>query len=330
MKKLLLILTGGTICSFKDSTGYNSADAGRAAPVLVELLRNSDSRAKEAEFDIIRPLDTLSENMTIAKWNILLDALRDVDYGAYAGVLIAHGTDTLHLTAPLLSVVLEGCPIPVGLVSSNRILEDEEANGGENFIRSVEHIAELSSSSGEHATLGEVFVIYRNTDGVTYLHKANALRRCTDFSEDFFSSGMRPVEEATPEGMKEDTGWEKTEAAGTMPLFRMPLFKMKPLQESVLVIDPYVGINYRQFNISGIRHVLHLTYHSGTADAGRLAAFTRMCKEWDVDVYLAPVPGDYKYSSTAELVAAGVKPMPDVTMGEAYARLLVMDAMRDI
>ena len=55
MKKLLLILTGGTICSFKDSTGYNSADAGRAAPVLVELLRNSDSRAKEAEFDIIRP-----------------------------------------------------------------------------------------------------------------------------------------------------------------------------------------------------------------------------------------------------------------------------------
>ncbi len=38
----------------------------------------------------------------------------------------------------------------------------------------------------------------------------------------------------------------------------------------------------------------------------------------------------YKYSSTAELVAAGVKPMPDVTMGEAYARLLVMDAMREI
>ena len=76
--------------------------------------------------------------------------------------------------------------------------------------------------------------------------------------------------------------------------------------------------------------MLHLTYHSGTADAGRLAAFTRVCMEQDVDVYLAPVPGDYKYSSTAELVAAGVKPMPDVTMGEAYARLLVMDAMRDI
>ncbi len=330
MKKLLLVLTGGTICSFRNDTGYNSADTGRAAPILVNLLRESDSRSKDREFDIIRPLDTLSENMTVDKWNILLDALRKVDYSKYSGILILHGTDTLHLTAPLLGVVMEGCPIPVGLVSSNRILEDENANGRENFIKSVEYIDELSK---QEIPMDEaevwIFTIYGNSDGVTYLHDAKALRRCGDFSEDFFSEGMCPVEDVNKNiSEKADSLKSDTDGRIVQNCSNMPLFKMGALHESVLVIDPYVGINYDRYDIGNVKHVLHLTYHSGTADQERLSAFSKKCGEQGVDIYLAPLTEDYRYSSTAALVEAGVKPMPDMTMGEAYARLLVGDALK--
>ena len=322
MKKLLLILTGGTICSFRDSTGHNASDADRAAPILTELLRNSDSPVKDTEFDVIRPLDTLSENMTVDKWNILLDTLKKADYSAYSGILIAHGTDTLHLTASLLGVVMEGCPVPVGLVSSQRILDDPEANGGENFIRSVEYIASVAErmESGD-MTAGPVFTVYRNTDGVTYFHRGVSLLKCGDFSEDFFSVGMRTYEEALKQidpGNEEYSGGKTAE---------MPLLKMNPLKESVLVIEPYVGINYDNFDISRVEHVLHLTYHSGTADSERVAAFIERCKKDGVDVYLAPVQADFRYSTTAGLVDAGARFMPGITMGEAYARLLLKDAL---
>ena len=322
MKKILLILTGGTICSFRDSTGHNASDAGRAAPILTELLRNSDSPVKDTEFDVIRPLDTLSENMTVEKWNVLMDTLRQVDYSAYSGILIAHGTDTLHLTAPLLGVVMEGCPIPVGLVSSQRILDDPEANGGENFIRSVEYIAALSErTESDEVNAGPVFTVYRNMDGVTYFHKGVSLLKCGDFSEDFFSVGMRTFEEALSQidrGNEEYSGGKTGE---------MPLLKMKPLRESVLVIEPYVGINYDNYDIGRVNHVLHLTYHSGTADSERVAAFIERCRKSGVDVYLAPVQADFRYSTTAGLIDAGAKFMPGITMGEAYARLLLKDAL---
>jgi L-asparaginase/archaeal Glu-tRNAGln amidotransferase subunit D len=115
MKKILLIMTGGTICSFKNSTGYNAADVVKAAPLLIDVLRNSESRARDAEFDVIKPLDTLSENMSVEKWNILLDSLRETDISSYAGIIIAHGTDTLHLTAALIARVLKGCPDSGGI-----------------------------------------------------------------------------------------------------------------------------------------------------------------------------------------------------------------------
>ena len=52
MKKLLLLLTGGTICSFPDLEGHRSSDAKMAAPLLVETLRNSRSAYKNYEIDV--------------------------------------------------------------------------------------------------------------------------------------------------------------------------------------------------------------------------------------------------------------------------------------
>ena len=354
MKKILFVLTGGTIGSFSDDTGHNAPDAEKAVPILMKGLRESDSPYREQEFEVTCPLITLSENMSVDKWNMLIASLRNVDFTSYKGVIIAHGSDTLHLTMPLMAEVLKGCPVPVGFVVSHRSLEDKTANGIANFISVVEYINYCRSG---------VFTIYRNMDGILYIHKAEEILRCGDFSDDFYSKGMKVysredyvnrvgVETVEASGdskveaadVSEDSKVEaedvsensKVEAADVSEdskveaedseMAEMPIRNMLPLSDSVLVIDPYVGINYDNYDISRVRHVLHLTYHSGTADSEKLPAFIERCAEAGVDVYLAPVSENYKYSTTYKLIQTGAKPMFNMTVGAAYARLLVEDA----
>ena len=328
MKRILLIMTGGTICSFRDSTGHNAADVGKAAPLLIDVLRDSDSPMKDAEFDIISPLDTLSENMSIDKWNILLDAIRKVKLSDYAGIVITHGTDTLHMTAPLIAEVMNGTTIPVGLVASQKPLWEEGANGGENFIKTVEYINALSRYDALQEEYERVFVIYRNFDGISWFHKASELERCADFSEDFYSRNMKDTEDILAKLDFDNNADIKAEASDEKDWGDTVLYRMAPLKNIVMMIDPYVGIDYDSFDISRVKHVLHLTYHSGTADSERLPDFIRKCAASDVDFYLAPGPHDYRYSSTFGLISAGAKPIMDITPWAAYAKLLVQDACK--
>ena len=318
MKKILFVLTGGTIGSFSDDTGHNAPDAEKAVPILMKGLRESDSPFRDQEFEVTCPLITLSENMSIHKWNMLIASLRNVEFSNYKGIIIAHGSDTLHLTMPLMAEVLKGCPVPVGFVVSHRSLEDKTANGIVNFISVVEYINYLRSG---------VFTIYRNTDGVLYIHKAEEILRCGDFSDDFYSSGMKVYSrEDYMNQIEEAEKMGDSNASDIMEAEEMPIRKLRPLSDSVLVIDPYVGINYDNYDISNVRHVLHLTYHSGTADSEKLPAFIEKCAAAGVDVYLAPVSENYKYSTTYKLIQSGAKPMFNMTAGAAYARLLVQDS----
>ena len=344
MKKILLVMTGGTICSFKDSTGHNEADTVKAAPMLIDILRNSDSPVRDAEFDVIRPLNTLSENMSVEKWNILLDSLRETKLTEYAGIIIAHGTDTIHFTAPLIAEVMKGCGIPIGFAASQRPLWDSEANGGSNFINTVEYIA-LCNSEGcsEEAVSGDgsgVFFIYRNSDGVSYFHRADELEKCKDFSDDFYSRGMKPIDnmmvscddrdkDAFRRSTADRNGVSKEQEESYGGNRQIPLYRIERLLDTVLLIEPYVGINYDNYNIERVKHVLHLTYHSGTADSEKLPGFIRKCIDAGVDFNLVPVPEDYRYSSTYQLIEAGAVPIQGKTPGKAYAELIVKDAIKE-
>ena len=59
MEKILLVLTGGTICSFADIGGVKNSDCKRAFPLLIENLKNTGYDCSEFEFDIISPFDIL-------------------------------------------------------------------------------------------------------------------------------------------------------------------------------------------------------------------------------------------------------------------------------
>ena len=312
--KILLIMTGGTICS-RMTGGTLDSDAASAVPLLVDRLKNDGF---EAEFEVVQIMNTLSENMTPRRYDLLLDYFRSLGtdkLNSLSGVIIAHGTDTLAYTSSLIAVALAGFELPVFIVSSNHTLDRPEANGHANFRAACELIKRGFGRG--------VYVPYRNSDGIVYLHRGAQLMQCANFSSDFFSRDMLPFTNTRP---------YESDCA------EMPLIRMKRPLGSVLMLTPYVGLDYSKISIDGIGAVLQRTYHSYTACVDRLpdgspseySALTLLerCKAAKIGFWLGGVPETEgltsgTYSSTAELIRAGARPVLALTDETAYAKLMV-------
>lgn len=320
---ILLILTGGTICSFADERGERGADTERAKTLIVENFEKSGSPCVGAvTFDPVSPLNILSENMTVTHWNSLIGALKTYDFSGYDGVIILHGTDTLAYTSALLSILLAGIKIPVFMVSSQLPIYMEEANGNENFRCAVELIAGGISPN--------VYAVYRNDETVNgerisqmYLHYASHLRQCENHSDNFYSKDMIPLGGAAP--VLQDA-----------PVRDMLLYTCPALSSCVLCIQPYVGVDYSQYDLTGVKAVLHGTYHSCTmsvnpygTDAASPDSILYLKDKCDAQVPAIPLliqpcnKDAYAYETTGMVLRNGAKALFGTTPEMAYAKLLV-------
>jgi len=309
MINILLILTGGTICSFANECGVRSADVGRAKALIVDIFNKGNSEyAGKVNFKTKKALNTLSENMTLSSINTLIGVFNKEDITKYDGVIVLHGTDTLAYTSSLLSVALSGVPVPVILVSSALPIYMEEANGRDNFKAAVELIAKKISPS--------VYTVYKNSDGKVYLHKGDELRQCDNKESDFFSDSMT---ESTPDLYKSPTLCSAVYDIKAFP----------KLKSCVLMINPYTGLDYSRFSLRGVKAVLHKTYHSSTAPAMSensrfsLLHLKKRCDRAGIPIYLhGCVENAFDYETTGRLLKSGIKALSDVTLEAAYARLL--------
>lgn len=318
MKKILLMLTGGTICSFVNREGFKEAEIDKAAPLLIDNFNKNNTDCFQIKFDVELPLNILSENMTIDKWNELLKALAKLKWADYDGIIIAHGTDTLAFTASLLSTVLAGCKVPVFMVSSNFDLSDKRANGNQNFKAAVELIAK--------EIVPNVYITYKNSDGITYLHKGSEITQCQNYTWNFYSKNMLNYKVFNQlEINKIDR--------------EMILNKIESLKNNVLMVEPYVGIDYSLYNLDGRKAVLHGLFHSSTAcvnisndgdiiDNSSVLHMMNKCKEKGIGFYIAPferelLADEAMYSSTGILLSHGAIPIVGMTKEVCYTKLLV-------
>lgn len=314
MEKILLVLTGGTICSFADIGGVKNSDCKRAFPLLIENLKNTGYDCSEFEFDIISPFDILSENMDINSWNGILKLLSDVDFSEYKGIIAAHGTDTLAYTASMLSIMLAGKGIiPLILVSSQYPLYDCRANGNENFKCAVELIMKGISPN--------VYAVYRNSDGIVYIHKGAELLQCRNCCEDFFSRNMLPAD-----------NWQ--DIRNKCFENEMIIYKGLLAENTVLVIEPYPGIDYSSFSLEGKKCVLHYLYHSSTAavkcgnNINSAIYLAEKCRQKGIPFVITPfnsklLNGGEIYSSTKALLEAGADVLCDVSRETAYSKAVI-------
>ncbi len=314
-ERILIIMTGGTVCSSENSDGERSSDAATAKSRIIVGYEKVHKCDRRVLFECIMPLDILSENMTLDGWNILLDCLKRIQRDRYKGVIVLHGTDTLAYTSSLLSLLLTDFDIPVLLVSSQLPLTDPETNGHANF----EAAAELILNGIEP----NVYAVYRNGDGNMYLHFGAHLEQCANFSNDFFSRDSRLIDRSFS---------EKGRRFGSeTPL----LSRLDRLKGGVLRIVPYVGIDYEAYDLDRVSAIVHNTYHSESVCVGRskrtgavtgssVLSLARRCRECGIDLFLAPCdPKAYAYESTGDALENGAEPISNMTLEAAYVKTVI-------
>ena len=302
--RIALILTGGTICSKADADGARRSDVGNALTLLEQHYRSAHPYSS-VEFTVKTPLNKLSEDLMPEDWCKLLRTVAALSEDMPDGIIIAHGTDTLEQTAAMLSAALFGIPVPVLLVSAIAPLDDPQTNGHANFEAAVRLIC-------RHLEPG-VWAVFENSDGCMYLHRGFELEPCRHESYSFFSKGMQPVSDVQnpPEKKAACTKWQ---AAGLYT----------DIIPEVLRIEPYNGLCYDRFDLTGLSAVVHGTYHSETANASLYSPYGMhsllvRCQENGIPCFLAPCSeAVQQYGSGYDLVQAGAIPLEGMPLHTAF------------
>ena len=138
LPKILLLSTGGTIASKID---YRT---GAVTPVLTaeELNSSVPELAKIANIDAQVLFSEYSENIMPEHWLQIAEKINGYSKSDYTGIIIAHGTDTMHYTSSFLSFALAGFPIPIVLVGSQRSSDRASSDAALNLISATKFITE--------------------------------------------------------------------------------------------------------------------------------------------------------------------------------------------
>lgn len=338
MKNILLILVGGTICTAVNEHGTLSVCEGAGVTLKENYLKSDSPFAGKVEITLSKNLFILSENMTVDKWNLMIKTYKEeLSKDEYDGVIFAHGTDTLAYSSALFSMLLSGTEIPVFFVSSNARLDLPRANGNHNFRCAVECIC--------RGIQPNVYAVYKNiSDGRMYLHLGSRLLQCGNYSEDFFSKGSVDITDVTDKDFYElnKALMEKYPSQGKKSFVEIK--QNFALKDCVLMLQPYVGMNYSAIDYSKFSAILHTTYHSGTACAEKtehcekygvhsMLYLLDKCAECGADVYITPSKNEGEVYDTVRIMGTHNNNQLEFFYGTttetAYAKLLIAYSVFD-
>jgi len=141
LPKILLLSTGGTIASKID---YRT---GAVTPILTaeELNSSVPELATIANIDAEVLFSEYSENIMPEHWLKIAEKIKEFSKSDYTGIIIAHGTDTMHYTSSFLSFALAGFPIPIVLVGSQRSSDRASSDAALNLIGATKFIIESNT-----------------------------------------------------------------------------------------------------------------------------------------------------------------------------------------
>lgn len=176
-RKVLLIYTGGTIGMEKDyTTGslvpFDFSTIFRRIPEMNLL----DCEVSVHPFE--NPVD--SSDMGPREWCMIADWIT-VNYDAYDGFLILHGTDTMSYTASALSFMLKNLGKPVILTGSQLPIGDLRTDAKENLLTSLYY---ASHYEDDEAVIREVAIYFE--------YKLLRGNRSLKYSAEFFDAYQSP------------------------------------------------------------------------------------------------------------------------------------------
>ncbi|NOQ55595.1 MAG: Glu-tRNA(Gln) amidotransferase subunit GatD [Nanohaloarchaea archaeon] len=167
--KAALIATGGTISSrvdYKTGAVYMLMEPEEILTTTPEL-KNIINLAS-----ILSPFKIASEDMTPSEWQDIAKLVaKELNDGA-EGVIVTHGTDTLHYTAAALSFMLPNLKKPVALVGAQRSPDRASFDGAMNLVCAARYItgdiAEVAVVM--HATMDDDYCLINRGTKVRKMH----------------------------------------------------------------------------------------------------------------------------------------------------------------
>jgi glutamyl-tRNA(Gln) amidotransferase subunit D len=133
-----LLGTGGTIASRLD---YRT---GAVIPAFSpgELYGSVPELAEICNLETEKLYGVFSENMGPEQWRGTAEAIgREIERGVN-GIVIGHGTDTMHHTAAILSFMVQDSPVPIVMVGSQRSSDRPSSDAAINLINATRTAAE--------------------------------------------------------------------------------------------------------------------------------------------------------------------------------------------
>jgi glutamyl-tRNA(Gln) amidotransferase subunit D len=307
--------TGGTIASRLD---YRT---GAVIPAFTpgELYGSVPELADVCNLETEKLFGVFSENMGPAEYLELAENVGQAIRDGFAGVVIGHGTDTMHHTAAALSYMVQNPPVPVVMVGSQRSSDRPSSDAARNLI--------AATAAAAHGNIAEVLVCMfgPTSDRYNLLHRGTRVRKMhSSYRSTFRTLGDIPVamieideQKITP--LKTDIRPRRNDREVKIQARfddRVSLQYYYPGMKPD-VFDSLVGHGYRGIVIAGtgLGHVNRLVYPA-----------LERAREQGVQVYMTlqtlwGFVQMHVYETGREILQLGVTPLANMLPEAAYIKL---------
>jgi len=311
--RVKLLGTGGTIASRLD---YRT---GAVIPAFSpgELYGSVPELADICNLETEKIYGVFSENMGPEQYIGTAKAIaREIEKGVQ-GIVIGHGTDTMHHTAAVLSFMVQNSPVPIVMVGSQRSSDRPSSDAALNLMHSVKTAAE--------SDIAEVLVCMFGPTSDIYglLHRGTRVRKMhSSYRSTFRTIGDIPIamvsrEKITP--LRQDYKRRRTDRGVVLNtafeekvsiVYYYP--NMKPD-----IIDSLIDNGYRGIVIAGtgLGHVNKPLYPAlKRAQDRNVAVYMTVQTLWGfVQMYV--------YDTGRDMMELGVVPAANMLPEVAYVKL---------
>jgi len=308
-----LLGTGGTIASRLD---YRT---GAVIPAFSpgELYGSVPELADFCNLETEKLFGVFSENMGPEQWIRTAQAVGDEIRKGVHGIVIGHGTDTMHHTSAVLSFMVQHSPVPIVMVGSQRSSDRPSSDAALNLIHAVKTAAESDMAETMVCMFGPTSDQYGLLHRGTRVRKMHSSYRSTFRTISDIPLAMIDRKKITP--LRKDYRRRRSDRDVTVNtsfeekvsiVYYYP--NMKPD-----IIDSLIDNGYRGIVIAGtgLGHVNKPLYPSlKRARESGVAVFMTVQTLWGyVQMYV--------YETGREIMELGVIPAANMLPETAYVKL---------
>lgn len=313
LPKVKLIGTGGTIASRLDyRTGavipaFSPGELYGAVPELADICNLTTEKV----------FAVFSENMGPEQYKQLAVAIGKEIENGIEGIVIGHGTDTLHHTAAALTYMIQDPPVPIVLVGSQRSSDRPSSDAALNLMHAC--------YTAGNADIAEVMVCMfgPTSDEYGLLHRGTRVRKMhSSYRSTFRTLGDIPLARVSRDGVipikKDYNSRRKDRKVKIMPFFEEKVAiiyyypNMMPDMVDSLVDNGYKGIIIAG---TGLGHVNKPLYPAlERANKKGVAVYMTVQTLWGyVQMFV--------YETGREMMALGVVPAENMLPEVAWVKL---------